>query len=277
MNGTCPSDPTLSWPVPAESLLPSLKDLSRLFRLKHGEPAATGWRPRTSYRWGYFTPDDYYEATLDRAVKPGCRWLDVGCGRELLPGNPALAQQLAGRCAEVVGVDPDENVETNPYLHRRVRATIEDCPAEDPYDVITLRMVAEHVCRPDDAAVALGRLCRPGGVVIVYTVDAWSPLPVASWLIPFWLHHPVKRVLWRTEERDTFPVVYRMNTRKQLARLMGGAGFVESAFLHVSDCRTFARFRWLHLIELSLWNALNRFGLTYPERCLLGVYQRKIA
>src|SRR4051812_446934 len=94
-----PPDSVAPRTLTGASLLPSREDLDRLFCQKHGEPTSTGWRPRTSFRWGYFTPDDYYEATLDRAITPGCRWLDVGCGRELLPGNAALAQALARRCS----------------------------------------------------------------------------------------------------------------------------------------------------------------------------------
>src|SRR3954454_24343616 len=115
MKEVCSSGSVASGALADESRLPSREDLDRLFRLKHGEPTATGWRPQMRHAKGYFTPDDYYEATVERAVKPGCRWLDVGCGRELFPGNPKLAQELAGRCSEAVGVDPDANVGSNPY------------------------------------------------------------------------------------------------------------------------------------------------------------------
>ena len=250
----------------------SASELLAVFRLKHGEPEATGWRPRMSYQEGYFTPDDHYEAILGRLVKPGTRWLDVGCGRDLLPTNPKLAAELAGRCSEVVGVDPDDNVLENPLLHRRVKGTIEDFPDTDTFDLITLRMVAEHITEPEVVVRHLSRLCKPGGIVLIYTVDAWAPLSVVAWLTPFRLHHPIKKLLWKTEDRDTFPVVYRMNSRRRLRRLFQEAGCAELLFEYLPDCRTFARFRWLHWLELKAWKVFERIGLWYPERCLLGVY-----
>jgi 2-polyprenyl-3-methyl-5-hydroxy-6-metoxy-1,4-benzoquinol methylase len=258
--------------VPLRAAL-SFEELDHVFRLKHGDPATTGWRPRMSHQAGYFTPDDHYEALVNRLVTPGTRWLDVGCGRDLFPSNPELARQLSRRCAELVGVDPDANVEENPFLHRAVRAPIERFTDAVGFDLITLRMVAEHISQPEAAVAHLARLCRPGGAVVIYTVNAWSPLPLASWIIPFGLHHPVKKLLWGTEERDTFPVVYRMNTRRRLARLFAAAGLNEVLFHYLADCRTFARFRWLHRLELGLWRCCVWGGLRYPELCLLGVYR----
>jgi hypothetical protein len=97
---------------------------------------------------------------------------------------------------------------------------------------------------------------------------------MAAWLTPFWLHHPVKRVLWGTEEKDTFPVVYRMNTRARLRSLFGRAGFREQHFAYLDDCRTFHRLRLLHSMELLLWRLLHAADIQYPENCLLGVYRR---
>ena len=67
---------------------------------------------------------------------------------------------------------------------------------------------------------------------------------------------------------------YRMNTRPQLRRLFARHGFREAYFAHLPDCRTTFRFRLLHGLELLLWRALDRVGVTYPENCLLGIYER---
>src|SRR5205823_1700311 len=99
---------------------------------------------------------------------------------------------------------PDANLEENPFVHRRVRGTIDRLAWDHPFDVVTLRMVAEHITEPAAAVAALARLTRPGGKVVVYTVARWSPAALAARVIPFGLHHAIKRVLWRTEERDTF-------------------------------------------------------------------------
>jgi SAM-dependent methyltransferase len=261
--------------VPPAGLEPTGAELDEVFRLKHGAPETYGWMPRAWVRFRYFNPDDVYEALVARLVTAGCSWMDVGCGRAVFPTNGPLAGLLAGRCGLLVGVDPDATIEENPFVHRRFRGTIDRFGGHDAFDVVTLRMVAEHITEPAAAVASLARLTRPGGRVVVYTVNRRSPAAIAARVVPFRLHHAIKRVLWGTEERDTFPVAYRMNTRRGLARLFGAHGFREIHFAHLADCRVFGRFRRLHLLELRLWRRLEAAGLRYPETCLLGVYQRE--
>lgn len=248
--------------------------LEKVFRQKHGDPATTGNSPRRRHRYGYFTPDDVYEAVVAQLVGSGCTWIDVGGGRDLFPSNSKLARLLADRCHHLVGVDPSPNIDENPYVHERARCLIEDFQGEQTFDLATMRMVAEHIAEPRPAILSLARLVKPGGKVVVYTVNRWAPVTIASWIVPFRLHHPIKRLLWKTDEIDTFPVAYRMNTRGVLAALFEQGGFRESAFAYLDDCRAFHRSPVLNHVELALWKALNTLGLRYPENCLLGVYER---
>ena len=257
-----------------DSLEPEFQEyVKRVTTSKYGDRPA-GWGPALRARYGYATPDDVYEAAVDAAVKPGCRWLDVGCGRDVFPNHRPLAMRLASRCSELVGVDPDATIQENPFVHRRIQAPLESVKDAGVFDVITLRMVVEHVTDPVAFLSALARLAAPRGRVVVYTVNRWSPVAIATKLIPFRWHHGIKALLWDTEEADTFPVVYKMNTRSVLSLLFARAGFREAAFAYLDDCRTFARFRALNHAELAMWRALQRFGLHYPETCLLGVFER---
>ena len=98
--------------------------------------------------FGYFTPDEVYETIVAKLVKQGSCWADVGCGHEVFPGNDGLACELADRCEELVGIDPSDNIDDNGFVHRRLKATIEDCDVDEEFDLITLRMVAEHITDP---------------------------------------------------------------------------------------------------------------------------------
>lgn len=256
---------------------PGREQLEHVFRLKYGDPASpqVGSGPRARWRAGYFQPDDWYEALVAALVQSGTTWLDVGCGRHVFPNNAALARELAARVGRLVGVDPDPTLDENPYVHERVRGTIDGYSPEAPFDLVTMRMVAEHVDRPADTVAALQRCTRPGGLAVVYTVARWSPVPVLTSLVPFRLRHPIKRFLWRTEAKDTFPTRFAMNSRRTLRRLFAAAGFDEALFLRLDDCRTFNRFRALSAIELRTRAVLRAIGLGYPEACLLGVYRRR--
>src|SRR5262249_44789725 len=142
------------------------------------------------------------------------------------------------------------------------------------FDLVTLRMVAEHIVDPDRAVGTLARLTKPGARVVIYTVDRWSPVPIITWLVPFRLHHLPKRLLWKADARDTFPVAYRMNTRRALSQILDRHGFQESEFGYLDDCRAFARFRTMLNVELCAWRCLHALGVRYPEQCLLGLYER---
>lgn len=254
--------------------LPDRAALEDVFRLKYGDLATTGWAPRMRHRFGYFTPDDVYEAMVARLVTPGATWLDVGCGRDIFPSNRPLARRLADRCGLLVGVDPAPTLAENTYLHERVHCTIDEFESEREFDLVTMRMVAEHVAEPERVVRSLARCTRPDGHVVVYTVNRFAPVPLLTALVPHRLHQPIKRVLWKTEPKDTFPTKFRMNTRRVLREQLGAGGFAEVAFAYLDDCRTLGRFRAGLLGELCLRRSLRWVGMRYPETCLLGVYRR---
>lgn len=255
---------------------PTREELEEFFQIKYGDPDTTGWGPRMRFRFGHFTPDDIYESIVLRLVHEGCSWVDVGSGRDIFPSNPELAKILADRCEILVGVDPSNNIDENPFIHEGVKSTIDQYRPERQFDLATLRMVVEHITEPEPTTDSLSNIVKPGGKVVIYTVNRWSPVTIISHLTPFWLHNPIKRILWQTEEKDTFPVVYRMNTRKCLAEIFERSGFNECYFTYLDDCRVFSRFRFLKYLELSSWRLLNFLGIRYPENCLLGIYERKL-
>jgi SAM-dependent methyltransferase len=249
--------------------------LERSFTLKYGAPDRCFWGPRMRWRSGYFTPDDHYEALLDTLVRPGTAWLDVGCGRFLFPSHPNLARELADRSGDLTGLDPDPTLEENPYTHHKVRATFDDWTPDRRYDLVSMRMVAEHVEFPERIAASLASCTAPGGHVVIYTVHRFAPVPLMTSIWPFALRHGVKRWLWGTEEKDTFPTFFRMNTRRSLERLLTRAGFESAGCELLDDCRTLARFKVGQRFELGLRRLMRAVGLRYPEVCILGVWRRR--
>ena len=247
--------------------------LDNMILEKNGAPATWGWGPRLRLAFGHASPDDWYEALLTVTVNSDTRWLDVGCGRDLLPNNVATARRLSRQCRKLVGVDPDANIEENQFVHERFRGSLEAYVTDQKFDLITLRMVAEHVSRPDLMVAKLHGLLAPGGRVVIYTVNRRSPSAFVASITPLWLHHAVKRVLWRAEERDTFETCYLMNDRKTLRSLFDVVGMTEELFVKLDDCRTTTRFQALQRLELSLWRVLNGLNLSYPEACILAIYR----
>lgn len=247
--------------------------LRKFFQQKYGHLEELGWGPKQRLSRGYFTPDDIYEATVSGLITSETLWLDVGCGRELFPDNAGLGYELANRCHRLAGLDPSDNIDQNPYLHDCFKMTLEDFTAPQLFDLITLRMVAEHISNPGDAVEMLSKAVNPGGRVVILTVYRWSPIPMLSSIVPFALHHKLKKIFWQTEERDTFPTEYRMNTQRQLRHWLEPE-FEEEQFTYLDDCRTLGRWKLLNSAELHVWKLLRSIGLHYPEVCLLGIYRK---
>lgn len=249
-------------------------DLAALYDGKFGVKPDLGPGPKLNKSMGYYSPDIYYEALVAKLVNSGCEWLDVGCGRDIFPHNRDLASHLSKRAGFLFGVDPDENIKDNEFVHDRYQGMIEDSHIDRQFDVATLRMVAEHIADPQAAMSTLDRYVKPGGVIVVYTPNKWSPISVLAKFTPMAVHHFFKRLLWKTEERDTFPVEYKMNTRKTQQQLFAGLGYTPAYFEYVDDCRTFAGFLPLLRVEIGIRNLLQRLNLHYPENCLLAVYRK---
>lgn len=260
--------------LPRAALLPTAEDLAQAVRLRHGDPDLAGPNVRRRLRWGYHLPAVVYEATLLRLARAGSSWLDVGGGKSPFPDNAALAELLSSRC-RLTAVDPSPNVLSNAYAAETACVPLEDYQG-GPYDLVTARMVAEHVADPEAFGAALGRLVRPGGLAVVLTVSRHAPLTAASRAVPFGLHHRVKSLFWAGEEEDTFPAHYLLCTRSALRTHLGRGGLREGAFARLDDLSTFAAFRLLGDVELATWGAVRRAaGSPYPECCLLGVYRRE--
>ncbi len=248
------------------------EQLEAVYRTKYG--TAPGPKPRVRRNNNYFTPDEYYEALIEQLVTPGCHWIDVGGGRDVFPHFPALSKELAERAGLLVGVDPSENIHDNPYIHDRFQGLIEDYHTSNRFHLVTLRMVAEHIEHPSLALAKIRELLHPSGRLVVYTTDMYTPASLLAWLTPFAAHHVVKKWLWDTEERDTFPVAYKMNTRLQLRHVVSDAGFTEERFWQLDDLcygsNSLPLTRW----ELRAWKFCKKLNQRYPESCLLGVYQK---
>jgi SAM-dependent methyltransferase len=254
---------------------PNQDQLEEIFKQKYGSPQQLNWSPALRWKFKYFNPDDVYEALMNQLVQADSEWLDVGCGRNIFPSNHKLSKILADRCKLLVGVDPDETLNDNPYVHEKVLGTMEDFEDNRQFNIVTMRMVAEHVANPADLMKSLTKVTKKNGLVLVYTVYKYSPVPLITNLVPFKLHNPAKRVLWGTEPEDTFPTCFKMNTQETLHDIFSSKGFEERLFLRLDDCRTFSGFKPLAWLELATRKVLNSMGLRYPEYCLLGVYQKR--
>ena len=138
--------------------------------------AATWWDPKGPMRaLHHINPPRV--AYIDKCAGglQGKRALDVGCGGGL------LTEALAARGAEVTGIDlADEALEVAKLhglesgISARYRAiSAEALAAEQPgqYDLVCCLEMLEHVPDPSSVLRAIAALVKPGGTVVLSTIN----------------------------------------------------------------------------------------------------------
>lgn len=142
---------------------------------KFDAAAARWWDPE-----GEFKPlHDLNPLRLDyidrRAGIAGKRVVDVGCGGGLLSegmshrGAEVLGIDLAGGALEVARLHALETGARLEYRQITVEALAEEMPGQ--FDLVTCLEMLEHVPDPASVLRACARLVKPGGDVVVSTLN----------------------------------------------------------------------------------------------------------
>jgi ubiquinone/menaquinone biosynthesis C-methylase UbiE len=246
---------------------------------------------RGSYRWlaKWLDPDiEYsqyvYASELDRLVKGGVRWLDAGCGHQILEVRLRQEEeQLLKRTALAVGCDASAaSLRSHRSLHNLVACTLDHLPFRDAgFDLVTLNMVAEHLDRPRRVLREIARITDKSGLVVIHTPNAagyqtW--LARLGWrVLPSQVALKVIRFLEHRDAEDVFPTFYRANRQRELRELLKGAGMEEENVRLVRERPFFFFFAPLAALEMVLERLLRWAG--QEELCattILGVYRARV-
>jgi len=145
--------------------------------------------------------------------------LEFGCGRTF-----RLSTLLADRFSRVSGTDIDDvPAAAVPAGIEFRRCTTRVLPFDDAqFDVVVIRSVIEHLDDPVATFRELARVTKPDAVILMNLPNKWDYVSVVARLtgpLKSRILKQVVRIQW-----DDFPVLYRANTRRALARAAKGAG-----------------------------------------------------
>lgn len=190
-------------------------------------------------------PQVLYGRTLQRYVCPGVRWLDVGCGYQILPFwamSEDGQRELVSPVGMLTGIDVDERIKDHPLLTYRVEGLGGALPFRDAtFDLVTANMVVEHIEKPKDFLADMFRVLRPGGRFVFHTPNILFWLTFIAYLTPEAIKKPI---IWKLEQRraeDVFPTRYTMNTAWRIERLAVQAGFQVEELNMIGSNRIFDR------------------------------------
>lgn len=147
--------------------------------------------------------------------------LDAGCGRKspLLPFRP--------RIDRFVGVDLHPPSPPLPYLDEFV--TVDLCRPGDPFpddtfDLVLSNFTLEHFVDPPTALQNMYRWLRPGGALVVTTVNRRHPFVAAYLGLPDGLRRRLQPLL-KASAADAHPLVGACNDPARVRAALTDAGF----------------------------------------------------
>ena len=187
--------------------------------------------PFTGAVWA--TKSESYARLVSEHLSADTVWLDAGCGCRLLENDlDPLENWLATHCKTLIGMDVAVTSHRN--IKSLTQGNIYQLPFTDnSLDLITCRMVVEHLDDPARAFTEVNRCLRPGGAVIIITPNLWNYAMFGNIIATKLLKEEWRLRLVqssdRREKEDIFPVRYCANTMPKLARLLGESG------LHVHE------------------------------------------
>jgi ubiquinone/menaquinone biosynthesis C-methylase UbiE len=182
-------------------------------------------------------------------------WLDLGCGRELLPlWHQEQEKELVGRPQILVGLDYDiASLKDNRSLRHKVRGDVSCLPFQDgQFDLVTANMVFEHLKDTQGQLKELFRILKPGGELVFHTPNVRGYGPLLAKLLPERMKDRVIWYLQRRRPRDVFPTYYRINSQSEIERLAAVTGFELSALRMVVSTPLFIMIPPLLVLELLL-------------------------
>jgi len=188
--------------------------------------AQTDQIPLCGAKWA--AKSEAYASLISEHLSPDTVWLDAGCGSRLLENDmDPLESWLTSHCKTIIGMDV--SVTSNRNISSLVNGSLYELPfVDNSFDLITCRMVVEHLAQPHRAFAESARCLRPGGALVVITPNLLNygilGNALGTKVLPEKLHLRIVHESDSRADEDIFPVRYKANTMPRLVRLLNASG-----------------------------------------------------
>lgn len=226
------------------------------------------WYPQFQKNWD----DSLFREKILECLKPEFTVLDLGAGAGIVE-----QMNFRGMVLKMCGVDLDKRVTQNPMLDEGKLADAEKIPYDDnTFDVVFSDNVLEHLEQPDSVFKEVNRVLKPGGVYLFKTPNKWHYMPTISRITPHKFHQYVNRLRGRLES-DTFPTIYKANSKGDIYRLAERNNFQVDYINLIEGRPEYLRLHWTtYTLGLCYERLVNSSDLFKNSRILLiGCVRKK--
>jgi SAM-dependent methyltransferase len=228
----------------------------------------TKWMDQTFYSdFNNHWDDTKFRELLLKEMKSTHRCLDYGAGR----GN-VKQMNFLGDVEFIAGVDPEKDVLKNPYLNEAKVITLGNnvIPYEDnSFDLVFSDNVLEHVQNPEIVFQEISRVLKSGGTFMAKTPNKWHYMPLIARITPHWFHNYYNKLRGR-KTIDTFPTVYKCNSKPAVIKYAKKSGLKVSNFLFIEGRPEYLRLNALtYFIGLIYERMVNFSEIFSPLRIVM--------
>lgn len=227
--------------------------------------------------------EKHYRDRLFDLLTPSTEWLDLGCGRQLLPGwlkhSHSDQQVLSTSCRRLTGADlAFDDIARHPHLQRRVICNLHSLPFQDnSFSLLTARSVVEHIEEPESFLRESLRVLSPGGLLLFATPNLLYYQCLVASVTPEIIKKPLVRYLEGRSGLDVFKTYYRLNVPLKVKRLASQVGFTVQRIETVESLPEFTRLGWpIQNLEKALTRALRNHRLSAFRAVIVALLQKPL-
>jgi len=165
-------------------------------------------------------PAEVFLRRLKSLGGPERSLLEMGCGRAA-----GFLRTLSGSYGTLYGFDPEVPAPLQEGNLRLAPGFAEKIDLKDEsVDVLISIDVVEHLADPKKAFQEFLRVLRPGGHILAITPNKSHPPLFAARMLSHGVRQKINGLVTGTEDEDTFPTFYRLNTVPSFHRLADELG-----------------------------------------------------
>mgnify|MGYP001204078536 CR=1 FL=1 len=103
------------------------------------------------------------------------------------------------------------------------------------FDLVVCAWVFEHLKNPQQSLKEIHRVLKPNGKLIFLTPNTLNYNVWIIRLIPSIFHNYLTKKLYNRQDNDTFPKQYRINTPKDIDKILSSAGLKKEKIILNED------------------------------------------